>query len=722
MVAYSKPQGFLPVLFALIVFVQATLALHGAHHHAHRSHGAHLEETEDVLNKRANNIAIRGVQSPLAPRLEIRDLQSNSDQWNLYLLGMERFMAKPKNDRESYYQIAGVHGRPFISWNNFGPILNNAGFCPHAQTLFGSWHRPYLALFEQSLYQNVQEVINTFPSSQQGRLRAAARDLRMPYYDWARHPGNGPAVPTSIRDQFVTVTKPQGQVSIKNPLYSYSWGDSLPSEMGGGPFGNFATTLRRPVTNPTRSNNNEMNARFTSLRQSLANRVYGIFMSGASWGFVSTSAIGVRTAQNGNNPDSVEAIHDAVHTTAGGESGGHMYYLDFSAFDPFFWLHHTNVDRILAMYQKVSPDTYVANGNIQRPMAQWNAGESKNAYTPLKPFTKDTAGNYWTSMDVRETSLFNYYYPETGPGSSANSVRSTRSTTEPYPGRKFREGDYQTVLSVIANKYALDGSMVLHCFIGNSGSNSTAPGYNSTLPGHNTTAPYPIGHNSTQPSYNSTYDDFTQDPNYVGQYSVMGGSHASGSDSYPVMTEGCLPLTTALQGKEETGELKSLHPEDVEPYLAKNLHCKVYGPGNVELEPEQVPDLHLSVKSCEVTPAPSDDELPVLGEYTKLTEATKHLIGGKPFEYIPNPLDYVTPGEENGPNYPTAPGQPLYPGEGEPSPSLPPVLPSGTQPISYPTGVYPWPIAPEQEHGYCITKQTIEYIDEAGNFLYAETY
>jgi len=104
------------MLFALFVFLQTTAAIgHGAHHshsHAvHRSTEGHVEEAGHVLEARANNIAITGVvgsNTVLSPRLEIRDLQKNADQWNLYLLGMERFKAKAKTDRMSYYQIVGM--------------------------------------------------------------------------------------------------------------------------------------------------------------------------------------------------------------------------------------------------------------------------------------------------------------------------------------------------------------------------------------------------------------------------------------------------------------------------------------------------------------------------------------------------------------------------------------------------------------------------------------
>ena len=181
MANFSKPQNMTAMLFAFIAFLQFTVALqHGAHHnHARHSQDAvlkrQIDEIADSLVARQSSgyTAITGVCSTSAgsdgvcdsngrvsaPRLEIRQLKQNADQWNLYLLGMERFMAKDKSDKLSYYQVVGVHGRPFVTWNNFPtPLLNQAGFCPHAQTLFGSWHRPYLAIFEVS---NLRQLFGT---------------------------------------------------------------------------------------------------------------------------------------------------------------------------------------------------------------------------------------------------------------------------------------------------------------------------------------------------------------------------------------------------------------------------------------------------------------------------------------------------------------------------------------------------------------------------------
>lgn len=571
-------------LFSLFVLVQAAVAsLHGAHHHQHHVEratpeemAAHLESIQAEIQKRqgANTIAITGVTGTIAPRLEIRQLRNNADAWNLYLLGMDRFMNKPKNDRLSYYQVAGVHGRPFISWNNFPtPLVNNAGFCPHGQTLFSTWHRPYLAIFEQAWYLSVQEVINSFPSDQQQRWRNAANGLRMPYWDWAVAPPAGQdSTPTLMRDQQVTVTTPSGQRTIPNPLYKYSWG-TVPAEMGGMQWNNWPETLRRPWPNPTRSNNNEVARIMNEVRISLRDRVYGLFMSGASAGDIGSSAVGVRTNQNGGNTDSLESIHDIVHVVVGGESEGHMYYLDTSSFDPAFWLHHTNVDRLFAMYQVVQPtrgNTLVTPGNINRPMAQWNQGEPKNSYTPLKPFTKNTNGEYFTSEDIRNTRVLGYVYPETNGNPSANSViaavnslygpnapRRKRTDevsyagggTNQYEGRPFREGDYHTILSIVADKFAIDGSYSIDCFLSsNSTKNLTAVGYDS--------------------------------PGFIGSYGVlgmkMGGAKLNGS-SYPVMTEGCLPLTTALQGKQVSGELKAMTPDAITAYLKDNLKCRIKG-------------------------------------------------------------------------------------------------------------------------------------------------
>jgi hypothetical protein len=46
------------------------------------------------------------------PRLEIRELERNKDQFNVYMLGLQRLQNIPQEDEFSYYQIAGrIRGR-----------------------------------------------------------------------------------------------------------------------------------------------------------------------------------------------------------------------------------------------------------------------------------------------------------------------------------------------------------------------------------------------------------------------------------------------------------------------------------------------------------------------------------------------------------------------------------------------------------------------------------
>jgi tyrosinase len=62
-----------------------------------------------------------------------------------------------------------------------------------------------------------------------------------------------------------------------------------------------------------------------------------------------------------------------------------MGLLDLSAFDPVFWLHHSNVDRLFAIWQALNPTKYVtarqSEGNFTT-----EPGTVESATSPLKAF------------------------------------------------------------------------------------------------------------------------------------------------------------------------------------------------------------------------------------------------------------------------------------------------------------------------------------------------
>ncbi|GAO18365.1 hypothetical protein UVI_02044090 [Ustilaginoidea virens] len=94
-------------------------------------------------------------------RLEVRQMRDDRYRWDLFILALSMFQYADQENPLSWYQIAGIHGVPFTTWNGVEPLpgANQSGYCTHSSVLFPMWHRPYLALFE----------VNATPAQQQTR-------------------------------------------------------------------------------------------------------------------------------------------------------------------------------------------------------------------------------------------------------------------------------------------------------------------------------------------------------------------------------------------------------------------------------------------------------------------------------------------------------------------------------------------------------------------------
>ena len=89
-----------------------------------------------------------------------------------------------------------------------------------------------------------------------------------------------------------------------------------------------------------------------------------------------------------------------------------MADLTVAAFDPLFWLHHTNVDRVFAIWQAIYPDQFTVPWNTTQDDYVIPMGTTVDASTPLYPFHNNAQGTLFTSNDVRSTKSFGYTYPE----------------------------------------------------------------------------------------------------------------------------------------------------------------------------------------------------------------------------------------------------------------------------------------------------------------------
>jgi tyrosinase len=74
-------------------------------------------------------------------------------------------------DQLSYFRVAGIHGFPVVPWDG---VTNPSGFyCAHP-LMFPTRHRPYIALYEQRLYEIMLGIIDKIPEAQQAPWKLAA--------------------------------------------------------------------------------------------------------------------------------------------------------------------------------------------------------------------------------------------------------------------------------------------------------------------------------------------------------------------------------------------------------------------------------------------------------------------------------------------------------------------------------------------------------------------
>jgi len=488
---------------------------------------------------------------------------------------------------------------------------------------YRTWHRPYLALYEQAIHAQMQTLVSQFPAAQQQRWQNAVNGFRIPYWDWAT---NNAQMPSILTQPTVVVTQTTGQQqTINNPLYSYNFPTLSRSDFPDSPFYVWKNTLRYPTsqTSTATSQNTKVNAQLKSNAQSQKQRVYNLLVSSTYNNYASIS----NKASNTNAPDSLEAVHDVIHGLTG--NGGHMGYIDYSAFDPIFYLHHANIDRLFAIWQALYPNAWISSQGQVNPYGTYGVPPNtvEVATTPLTPF-RNAAGQFHTSNSARSTATFGYSYPEIpdwnyqgNPAGLtqyvAGKVQSLYgSTTQQVQQSSVQKRDSADSSSLVndnkyfdwrvdvhANKMVLGGSYFVHVFLGQPSSDPSA---------------------------------WSSQPELVGDYVVFTNKSPSKPDAGNVcrkkdnMISGSVFLTQALLNK--IGEVGSLNPEDVVKYVKNNIQWRISDMNDNPIDVSSVCDLRVSVSAAQVTlpgaggSGPTANILPTYGEYVQYTKITQ----GKP--------------------------------------------------------------------------------------------
>ena len=224
------------------------------------------------------------------------------------------------------------------------------------------------------------------------------------YWDWASDDTDS-HLPQAVVDTTVSVIKPgsAGPTTIPNPLNSYYRRD-----IG-------AATVRGNTAEA------DLEATFAE-RKSLTNALF----TDTTYGDFSFN---------------VEDIHNLVHVLVGGD----MVDVATAAYDPIFWFHHCNIDRLMAIYQASHPNTYLTP-EPRNPTYALSGPGPDDLSTPLYPFRHADAKE-WTSDDIKTAeSIFEYgyAYPEVPSGQTGDDLRtfSIQKVNELY-GPKTEDSSFQ---------------------------------------------------------------------------------------------------------------------------------------------------------------------------------------------------------------------------------------------------------------------------------------
>jgi len=504
-------------------------------------------------------------------RLEIRTFIQDSTRLNILYLALESMQAANTNDFLSFYRISSIHGTGMI-WDgdDGGSFSTNYGYCHHFDTLFPPWHRPYLSLYEKTLLDQGTQIVQGFTAGTvKDQHLASLQTWRFPYWDWAM---NG-SVPDEIGSRStVSVTKMQNgvlkNVTIHNPWYSYPTNpNDANTRITGNPKKGPYTkeTVRNPtvqnkvyVSRPARTNDYMIQA-----SSGLKNSVFQTFSISADYDSFSNQ---------GDGDYSIESPHGTVHVVLGGNNG-HMSYVTYAGFDPIFYLHHANVDRLFALWQAMYPDSYVSNKST----------DFLNENTELHPFRK-TDSQYWTSKLARYTTAFGYTYPELVNCNQQCVIAAVNQLYGPNSSKKKRS---LTTESVPYNEYAARVKI------------SNAAAYGS----------FSINLFFGEPTVNET--DYAMDPNYVGSFDVF--ARIDMPRSHKKIVRGTVSMTAALNKLVGQGSLTDMKEKTVKAYLEANFKWIMTGDkiGDYDLQ-----GLDITIVKARVVPPKDEFALPVWGKFS----------------------------------------------------------------------------------------------------------
>jgi len=385
-------------------------------------------------------------------RMSIRQLEEDQNKSRRYafLKAWHNIKNLDSSSKDSFWSIASINGQPFDIPRTTPPQSDRVwgGYSQHLNVLFPTWYRCYLLHLEVALTACVDE--------------SEAHLVALHYWDETSAESLQNGLPQLLIQERVQID--DNGNTILNPLIGFTLPKSIPLAVSETHYAkpNGYTTKRYPYSGlvdahdqfkdleGTRVQNDYINKRFRDPITYLQENIKWYLNVGETKSIKAMYAncLAIESYNEfsnklsaGENYTSIEETSDSMLLALGGKSiegsqhgliagaNGDIGAKGMAAFDPLFFLHMSNVDRIFWTWQGRhdkqtigSPFTITSNSDDQGCKPKYGQGPTPTQQgdvellmgTPLNPFHKsDGDGDVLTSNDCVHIEIqLNYTYTQ----------------------------------------------------------------------------------------------------------------------------------------------------------------------------------------------------------------------------------------------------------------------------------------------------------------------
>ncbi|XP_029636170.2 hemocyanin G-type, units Oda to Odg [Octopus sinensis] len=277
-------------------------------------------------------------KTSLTVRKDLRSLTTEEE--HELRVAMERFMDDKSID--GYQALAEFHGLPAKCPEP--DAINRVACCVHGMSTFPHWHRLVVMQFEDALI-------------------ARGSQIGVPYWDWTKPSSELPhlVAAETYEDPYTKEVKP-------NPFFH------APVEFLHNDVFTKRSVDARLFEKPTKGH-------------------HGYLYDGMMLAFEEEDFCDFEVQ--------FEVTHNAIHAWVGGNEPYSMSSLHYTSFDPLFWLHHSQVDRLWAVWQALQ----IHRGKPYKPYCALS-----EVHRPLKPFAFEPPlnNNKHTYRHAVPTEVYDY--------------------------------------------------------------------------------------------------------------------------------------------------------------------------------------------------------------------------------------------------------------------------------------------------------------------------